>query len=154
MNLRLKRRYKGQSYTIGDLYVNGVKVCETLEDRDRFITSDMAECQIQRAKVYGMTAIPYGTYRIDMDAVSPRFRYRSWAQPYDGKLPRLRNVPGFEGVLIHVGNTPLDTLGCILVGWNRIKGQVVDSTKAFNLLMTQYLLPAHAAGEAIIITVE
>ena len=60
--------------------------------------------------------------------VSPKFKDRSWAKFCNGKLPRLLEVPGYNGVLIHVGNKPSDTLGCILVGYNKIKGQVVNST--------------------------
>lgn len=72
--------------------------------------------EIESKKKYGNTAIPIGTYQISMDVVSPKFKDRSWAKPWKGKLPRIQNVPGYSGVLIHVGNKPEDTLGCILVG--------------------------------------
>ena len=102
---------------------------------------------------YGETAIPTGTYKIDMDTVSPKFQNRAWAKPYNGKLPRLIDVKGYSGVLIHVGNKPEDTLGCILVGENKVKGQVINSTATFYELMTA-LLKAHKAGEEICITIE
>jgi hypothetical protein len=105
MELTLKRRFKGPKYTIGSLYINKEYFCDTIEDIDRKLNDSMTEEEIKRIKVYGETAIPYGTYKIDMNTVSPKFRGRSWAEPYSGKLPRLLNVKGYEGVLIHVGNT-------------------------------------------------
>ena len=109
--------------------------------------------EIKKKKVYGQTAIPYGTYEVNMNVVSPKFKDRSWAKPYDGKLPRLMNVPGYEGVLIHVGNKSEDTLGCLLVGQNKIKGQVVNSTATFHELMEK-LTEVHERGEKISITIE
>ena len=91
--------------------------------------------KIAKVKVYGKTAIPTGTYVVDMNTVSPKFGKRSWAQPYGGKVPRLQDVPGYEGVLIHPGNTADDTSGCILVGRNKVKGQVVESQDTFHSLM-------------------
>ena len=76
-----------------------------------------------------------------------------WAKPYKGILPRLENVKGYEGVLIHVGNKAEDTLGCILVGENKVKGQVINSTATFYELMT-VLLKAQSAGEVIELTIE
>ena len=129
------RPYKGSKYTIGKLYLDGVLLMDTLEDVDRGLNSEMTLDEIKKVKVYGETAIPTGTYKVDMNTVSPKFKDRAWAKPWGGKLPRLLNVPGFEGVLIHVGNKPADTLGCILVGENKVKGQVVNSTASFNKLM-------------------
>lgn len=135
------------------MYVDGVYECDTLEDTDRGLSNDMAIEEIKKKKVYGQTAIPTGTYEINMDVVSPKFKNRSWAKPYNGKLPRLMNVSGYEGVLIHVGNKPEDTLGCLCVGKNKIKGQVVNSTATFHELMAK-LVKAHDKGENISITIE
>ncbi len=135
MKLQLKRRYKGTNYTIGDLYIDGEWFSNTLEDTDRNLTSTMSKDEIVKVKVYGKTAIPTGTYVVDMNTVSPKFGKRSWAQPYKGKVPRLQDVPGYEGVLIHPGNTADDTSGCILVGRNKVKGQVVESQNTFHSLM-------------------
>ena len=135
MKLQLKRRYKGTNYTIGDLYIDGEWFSNTLEDTDRNLTSTMSKDEIVKVKVYGKTAIPTGTYVVDMNTVSPKFGKRSWAQPYEGKVPRLQDVPGYEGVLIHPGNTADDTSGCILVGRNKVKGQVVESQDTFHSLM-------------------
>ena len=137
IKLKLQRTFKGVSYTIGKLYLNDKYFCDTLEDTDRGLRSTMSVEEIEKIKVYSQTAIPTGTYKIDMNTVSPKFKDRAWAKPYEGKLPRLINVKGYSGVLIHVGNKPEDTLGCILVGENKVKGQVINSTAAFNRLMTE-----------------
>lgn len=135
MKLLLKRIAKMEKYTIGKLYIDGKYFSDTLEDTDRNLTSTMSKDEIAKVKVYGKTAIPTGTYVVDMNTVSPKFGKRSWAQPYKGKVPRLQDVPGYEGVLIHPGNTADDTLGCILVGRNKVKGQVVESQDTFHSLM-------------------
>lgn len=153
MKLLLKRSFKGPDYTIGKLYINDVYECDTLEDQDRGLTSQMSISEIELKKVYGKTAIPTGTYKIDMTTVSPKFKDRVWAKPYKGILPRLIDVKGYSGVLIHVGNKAEDTLGCILVGENKVKGQVVNSTATFYELMT-VLLKAQGAGETIELTIE
>ena len=152
MELELKRRYKGSKYTIGSLYINGIYECDVIEDVDRNLHDSMSEEEIKSKKIYGQTAIPYGTYNIDMKTVSPKFKNRSWARPYSGKLPRLQNVKGFDGILIHVGNTAQDSLGCIIVGENKIKGKVINSTACFMELMT-ILLKAHLKGENITLTI-
>lgn len=135
MKLLLKRIAKMKKYTIGKLYIDGKYFSDTLEDTDRNLTSTMSKDEIVKMKVYGKTAIPTGTYVVDMNTVSPKFGKRSWAQPYEGKVPRLQDVPGYEGVLIHPGNTADDTSGCILVGRNKVKGQVVESQNTFHSLM-------------------
>ena len=153
MKLLLKRIAKQKTYTIGKLYIDGVYECDTLEDTDRGLSNDMSIDEIKKKKEYGQTAIPTGSYEVTMNVVSPKFRNRSWAKPYNGKLPRLIDVPGYEGVLIHVGNKPEDTLGCLLVGQNKIKGQVVNSTATFHKLMEK-LIEANEKNEKISITIE
>lgn len=152
MEILVKRTFKGPDYTIGQLYVNGVYECDTLEDTDRGLTSSMTLQEIAAKKVYGETAIPTGTYTIDMSTVSPKFKDRSWAQFCGGKLPRLVDVKGYSGVLIHVGNKAEDTLGCILVGENKVKGGLVSSTSAFQQLYHQ-LVVATVKKELIRITI-
>ena len=154
MRLTLQRIAKREAYTIGRLYVDGIYVCDTVEDKDRGLKSHHPLEQIKKSKVYGETAIPMGTYTIDMDKVSPKFIGRSWAKPYSGKIPRLRSVPGFESILIHTGNTAASSLGCILVGINDKVGRVSDSQKTFKRLMDDYLIPAHERGETITITIQ
>lgn len=117
MDLKLKRIFRGDEYTIGHLYIDGDYYCDTLEDTDRGLSSDMSEEEIKRIKVYGRTAIPKGTYKVEV-TYSPKFkRY----------LPILLNVKGFSGIRIHSGNSAEDTLGCILVGFNKEKGKVLNS---------------------------
>lgn len=156
MKLTLHRKYPKTNYTIGDLYINGRFFCNTLEDKVRDLNKDGDLNDLGEGKVYEQTAIPYGTYKIDMDTISPKFsnfnKYPSYRK-YEGKLPRLLNVKDFEGVLIHIGNTPKDTNGCILVGKNLSKGMVLNSTSTFYKLMDEYLLPAQKRGEEIVIEV-
>lgn len=139
MKLLLKRTAKKQNYTIGDLYINGKWFSNTLEDTDRGLDQSMTKEKVKELKVYGKTAIPTGTYKLVTNIVSPKFKNYSWAKPYDGKVPRLLNVIGFEGVLIHPGNTEQDSTGCILVGKNTIKGMVTQSQDTFHNLMKQLL---------------
>ena len=112
MELKLIRVYKSDTYTIGKLYINGNFFCDTLEDTVRVLNS-------KEDKIYGKTAIPSGIYEVKLYK-SPKFgRY----------LPLLINVPFFTGILIHSGNTPEDTEGCILLGDNNEKGKVYNSKK-------------------------
>lgn len=135
MRLLLERIAKTDKYTIGNLYIDGEWFCNTLEDTDRNLTQNMSLEEIRKLKIYGQTAIPIGTYKINMSVVSPKFKSRAWAKPYNGMIPRLENVPGYEGVLIHPGNSADDSIGCILVGYNTVKGQVLRSQDTFHKLM-------------------
>lgn len=132
MRILVDRRWKKDTYTIGVLYIDGVRFCETLEDKDRGLKSSDSYSSIRSRKVYGETAIPTGTYGVRMDVVSPKYAAVSWYKRLcGGKMPRLMGVPGFEGILIHPGNTALDTYGCILVGRNTKVGQVTSSKDTF-----------------------
>ena len=153
MNIYIRRNAKRETYTIGALEIAGQKVCDTLEDKDRGLTDRQPEDVIKRIKVHGETAIPTGTYRVDMDTVSPRFsRYTYYQQVCGGKLPRLVGVKGFQGVLIHAGNTAADTHGCILVGENKEKGKVLNSRATFEKLY-KMMAQARAKGEEVTITI-
>lgn len=145
MEIIVDRRYKKKGYTIGILYVNGEYECDTLEDEVRILNkvSD---------KIYGKTAIPYGRYLIEMDTISPKFsKYEFYSKVCDGRLPRLQDVPFFEGILIHVadGARGADLLqGCIGVGHNKIRGGLLDGKKVFTELYNK-MLEAHLRGEEI-----
>lgn len=131
MELRLKRIARRDTYTIGRLFVDGEYFCDTCEDVDRGLRQDMAQSVIRAIKRKGVTAIPTGRYRVTMDVQSPKFRTKAMYQFCNGYLPRLINVPGFDGVLIHVGNTAKDTEGCLLVGRNTKVGKVLESRVTF-----------------------
>lgn len=153
MEIKVKRKWKKEAYTIGKMYINGAYVCDTLEDKDRGLTSNMSVAQICGVKVHGETAIPTGRYLVDMKTVSPRFGSRAQYQFCKGRLPRLCNTPGYQGVLIHIGNTAKDTDGCILVGENKAVGQVLNSTATFRKVYAK-LKAADERGEQIWITIE
>lgn len=154
MEIVIDRKYKKQSYTIGKLFINGQFFSNTLEDADRGLDDSMPLSKILELKKPSITAIPKGTYKITLDVVSPRFN----SQPFykevcNGKLPRLLNVKGFEGVLIHCGNTAQDSSGCILVGINSEKGKVCNSKDTFKKLYN-ILKEANNKGEEIIIKIK
>lgn len=94
--------------TIGKLFIDDVFFCHTLEDKVR----------PPGVKIYGETAIPEGTYTVTIEP----FRGNA-AKMY----PYLHNVPMFTGVCMHGGNAPEDTLGCILVGYNRDDQRIYNS---------------------------
>lgn len=125
MKLTLKRRFFAEEYTIGTLSIDGVQFCDTLEDKNRDHNKDGDLNDPGEGKVYAKTAIPFGTYKVIVDR-SPKFKR---------ELPRLLDVPHFEGVLIHRGNTAKDSAGCILLGENKVKGQVINSTQYENELV-------------------
>lgn len=125
MELKLKRIYKKQDYTIGKLYIDGAYFCDTLEDTDRGMRSDMPLPELKEIKVAGCTAIPTGKYCVYLTK-SPRF----------GRvLPLVYDVPAFSGIRIHSGNMHDDTHGCILVGENKVVGRVINSRQTMEKLM-------------------
>ena len=123
MELLLKRIYKGNKYTIGKLYIDGEWFCDTIEDVVRNLPKDCPytpkgrNCKCEE-KVYGETAIPAGTYKVIL----------SYSNRFKRILPEILNVPHFLGIRIHRGNTEQDSAGCIIVGENKVKGKVINST--------------------------
>lgn len=134
MELTLKRIARREKYTIGRLYIDGKYFCDTIEDKDRGLSQELPVTVNKNLKRCGVTAIPVGRYRVTLDMVSPKFSKKNAYQFCGGRLPRLINVPAFDGVLIHIGNTVNDTEGCILVGKNKQVGKVLDSTVTFRAL--------------------
>jgi hypothetical protein len=138
MELKLQRRFSGEGYTIGSLYIDNKYFCDTLEDADRGLTQSMPLEEIRRKKVLHETAIPTGMYKVIVN-LSPAKRRM---------LPRLSDVPGFSGILIHRGNTKRDSSGCILVGENKVKGKVINSTQ-YEKRLVEILTQAQERDEEI-----
>ncbi len=137
MELSLVREKFSTESTGGSLFIVGITECEcfTLEDEDRALEAG-------GEKLYGRTAIPRGRYKIELD----------WSPKYGRDMPHVLNVPGFEGIRIHAGNSERDTEGCILVGQKRHQDYIRDSKLAFDALLSKLNL-AWAAGEEVWITV-
>lgn len=134
MKLRVERLWKKPAYTVGRLFVDGKFFCNTLEDTVRDLSN--------KKKVYGKTAIPYGEYKV----------VYNWSPKFGRNLPRLLNVPAFEGILIHPGNTADDSAGCILVGRNTEVGRLTESrytSDKLNVLIED----AQRGGESITIEI-
>lgn len=135
MEITVERKWKKPSYTIGVMSIDGKRFCETLEDTDRGLRDSMSIGQIKSLKKPHITAIPTGVYEVNLNTISPKFGSRSfYKEVCKGKVPRILNVKGFDGILIHAGNKAEDTDGCILVGRNKVVGQVVDSQATFREL--------------------
>lgn len=134
MELELKRIAKRDTYTIGRLSIDGQRFCDTLEDTDRGLDQKMSLAVLKARKRKGITAIPTGRYKVTLGVKSPKYSKRPAYNFCEGYVPRLINVPAYEGVLIHIGNYPQDTEGCILVGRNTKVGAVLDSTETFKQL--------------------
>ena len=153
LELHLKRAFCGERYTIGHITIedNPFK-CDSIErpvrDKNRNGKFDNGE-----KKIKGDTAIPFGRYEITMRVISPAYSKKKAFAFTGGRMPRLLNVPEFDGILIHTGNTEKDSLGCIVVGLNTIVGKVTDSMVTFKQLF-RILDEAYKAGRAIYITVE
>lgn len=153
MELVVDRKWKKQSYTISNLTIDGKWFCNVLEDTDRNLDDSMSIEKIKELKKPSITAIPRGTYEITLDIVSPKFSTKDfYKQVCNGKVPRLLNVKGFKGILIHAGNTDKHSAGCLLVGINKVKGQVLDSKETFKKLY-KLLKDKHDKGEKITIKI-
>lgn len=154
MEILVYRKWKKEEYTVGRLSVDGTLFCNTMEDTDRGLDDGMEMWQIKNKKIPTRTAIPAGRYIVDMDTVSPRFsKYDFYKRVCDGKLPRLKNVKGFDGILIHCGVDHTNSAGCLLVGYNTTVGKLTDGKEAFKILYKE-MKRAHEEGETIYITIE
>lgn len=153
MELKLDRKWKKEEYTVGRLYIDDEFFCNTMEDTDRGLDQDMQDFMIRSKKIPSRTAVPTGRYKVLMNTVSPKFSQKPfYMQVCNGKVPRLKDVKGFEGILIHCGNTHQHSGGCILVGKNTIKGKLTDSQETFKNLYAQ-MKAAYDAGQEIFITI-
>ena len=141
MELLLKRNFLKKDYTIGALYINGKYFCDVLEDTVRDLNKN-GKFDCGEYKIKDFTAIPYGKYEVKI-TYSPKFKR---------ELPLLINVPCFEGIRIHKGNLPEHSSGCLLVGENKERGKVINSTKYENEL-TSILKEASNKNEKITIKI-
>lgn len=127
MELKLIRKYKKAEYTIGRLYCNNKYICDTMEPPTHGLTRLMSTKQIRSRKAkYGPTAIPPGHYPL---LLTRSVKFGKW-------LPLLMGVRGYEGIRIHAGNKPSETQGCILPGYNRRKGYLLESTTCLNNILS------------------
>lgn len=159
MKLRLRRIALRDTYTIGKLEVwkdnQWAYLCDTIEDKVRDLNKNGMFDGTEK-KVSGETAIPYGTYNITMNVVSPKFsNYNSYpyARRFNAYMPRLLKVNSFDGILIHPGTSAKSSAGCIIVGKNKVVGKVVESQAVWNSLMEYYFWPAKKSGEPITIEI-
>lgn len=146
MHLVLTTKFKGPNYTIGDLTIDGIFFCNTLENTIRSLIDKNNDGDFNddgEGKVYGETAIPRGKYKIIL----------SYSYRFKRILPELLNVKGFAGIRIHSGNKAVDTHGCILVGDNTAKGMVTGS-RIKELALVKLMQEAVAKGEQITIEVK
>lgn len=122
LELELKRTIKDNSYTEGELSVNGNFFGYTIEDKDRGLKQNDDSTKINKLLVLGETAIPAGRYQVVM----------TFSERFQKPLPFLLNVPGFNAVRIHAGNAAADTEGAILVGYkfNKNTNDISESVKA------------------------
>lgn len=131
MELEVLRTTFTDKSSIGVMSVNGAFECHTLED------------VVREEKIMHETAIPEGRYQVIINQSNRFMRL----------LPLLLDVPGFEGVRIHPGNTDKDTSGCILVGTTTSQDYIGNSRAAFETLFTK-MKKAWDKGEKIWITVK
>lgn len=124
MEIVSTRKVFTEKTTISEVFVDGIRECFFLEDKDRGLIQSMNLEEIKKLKVYGETAIPKGRYEIVI----------SYSERFKKKLPLLLNVPGYEGIRIHTGNYAEHTHGCLLPGKIASKDSVSESTVAFNAL--------------------
>lgn len=131
MKIRLLRSVLWRDMTLGQLFINERYVCHTLEH------------PVREEKIPGKTAIPFGRYQVLV----------TWSPKFKRRLPLIKNVPNFEGIRIHRGNSLQDTAGCVLVGeWNGSWG-LLNSIPA-EVLVTKKIEQAQQRGEDVILIVE
>jgi hypothetical protein len=141
MTVKVVRKWFTEESTIGEMFIDGVFLCYTLEDKDRNLKHTDSLLWIKTRKVYGKTAIPTGTYKCGF-TISNRFKR---------VLPEIFNVKGYTGVRIHAGNTAEDTHGCLLLGNKKAYDKIFES----RLAMQEFFLKVAPSKEfTLIITKE
>ncbi len=117
MELLLTRDIKTIDFTLGTLYIDGTEFCKTVEDMER----------MEGEKVFGKTAIPKGEYKVIINH----------SNHFNKSLPLLLDVPNFEGIRIHSGNSAADSEGCIILGMTRTINGVAMSRIAMDKFMSK-----------------
>lgn len=140
MEITVNRKVKTKVSTISDVLIDGEFYCYGLEDTDRGLSNDMPIEEIKEKKVFAQTAIPTGRYEVII----------SFSNRFQQYMPLLLNVPGFEGVRIHPGNTAANTEGCLLLGQTMGADFVGNSRLAYRSFMPK--LRAIEKTEKIFIT--
>lgn len=125
MNILLRRTIFTEDSTIGTLYIDDHFFCYTIEDKDRGLKDSMSLIEIKARKIFGITAIPSGTYRVVL----------SMSNRFNRLMPEVLNVKGYEGIRIHRGNAATDSLGCPILGMRKGHNAVFESTIAETAFM-------------------
>jgi len=154
MTITVDRKYKMSTYTISNLFIDGEWFCNVVEDKDRGLKQSMKPDEIKKIKKKDVTAIPAGTYNVTINVPSPKFSTKAFYKTHanGGRVPRILDVPGFDGILIHCGSNATHSSGCLIVGYNKIKGGVTDSQTVFKALYKK-MLEAANKGEKITIKI-
>ena len=144
MKIEVKRYLLEKDFTVGNLYIDGKHICETMEDRDRNLTDTKTEEENMKMKVYGKTAIPIGTYKLTID----------YSNKYKKMLPHILDVKAFDGIRIHSLNFASESLGCIGVGTydESNPGMITKSRYAMGIIKP-IIQKAIDAGERVTIDV-
>lgn len=143
MEILVDRIYRTQHSTISKVFVDAFFECFVLEDEDRGLKSSMPVDEIAARKLKGDTCIPEGRYKVTV----------TFSNRFQRDLPLINNVPGFDGIRIHPGNTKENTSGCLLPGEGRSLDMVSNSRKAFDKLFSK-IKNALAADEQVWLTIK
>lgn len=127
MKVKVIRKEFTEKSTISDVLIDGEFFCYALEDKDRNLKDSDTLAYVKLNKIFGVTAIPTGTYKMKL-SMSNRFKRI---------LPEIMNVKGYEGVRIHRGNTAEDSLGCLILGFKKGPNTVLESGKAENAFVAK-----------------
>ena len=145
VELLLKRTWKNRKlgsrvYCVDEIFIDGKFFFNIMEDEDRGLTQSMTLAEIKKIKVPSLTAIPTGRYKVTTSVQSPKFSNYTkypWAKEFGGCLPRLLDVPAFDGILIHPGTDERSSAGCLITGKNTYKGGLTQSLACFRELYKQ-----------------
>jgi 5-hydroxyisourate hydrolase-like protein (transthyretin family) len=142
LEIKVKRVAKKLNYTVGKMTIDDSYFCDTLEDKVRNLV-DANNDGAWDNKVFGETAIPAGRYEVKI----------GWSNRFKRNMPRIQNVKGFDGILVHNGVSAEHTHGCLLVGLNKVVGKLINSTEIFNLFFA-LLEKEIAKSKKVFITIE